>query len=131
MLHTTHTLIPALAALLAGCGIVDLPRDCTTSIEPAIIVEIYDAETGAPIAASASGYVQDGGFTDVLKPAGFLGGQPGTMYSRRAADERPGTYDVFVSHQGYVPWSTLDVNAGDGPCHVQTRTLRADLQPLE
>lgn len=130
MVPTARALIPAFAALLAGCDILELPRNCTTSVEPAIVVAIYDAASGAPIAASASGYVQDGSFTDVLKPSGFLGGQPGTMVSRRAADERPGTYDVFVTHEGYVPWSALDVRAADGSCHVRTRTLHADLQPL-
>jgi hypothetical protein len=65
-----------------------------------------------------------------LQPYASSGTSADGLYSRRAADERPGTYDVEVQHIGYQPWTTTGVRVDRGECHVGTRTLRAALKPV-
>lgn len=110
--------------LIAGCDIT-APYACTASVEPGIVVEIVDGETGEPIAASARGIVTEGVFQDSLAPSGFT--HEGVMVSRSAAHERDGTYAVFVSHPDYELWAREGVRVREGKCHVETVTLRAAL----
>jgi hypothetical protein len=122
--------------LVAGVAIATLrcsgdgPTVCTASVEPAIVVEIRDARTGAPIAEGARGVVRDGAYVDSLAPYAFTGASPSTMYSRRAADERPGRYAVEIIHYpAYQTWTATDVRVERGECHVSTVTLQARLEP--
>lgn len=116
-------------ATLTACDALAPKGDCTASVEPAIVVEITDARTGGPLARNAVGLVRDGNYVDSLRPYGFHSSDPATMYSRRAADERAGSYTVQLSVAGYQPWTALNVRVQDGGCHVSTRTLQARLQP--
>jgi hypothetical protein len=99
---------------------------CTTSIEPAVVVEIRDSIDDTPIAAGASGRVVDGGFTDSLRAYASL--SPGMLLSRAGADERPGEYLVQVEHPGYNDWTESGVRVETNACHVSTVTLQARLQ---
>lgn len=119
-------IVPLLAGWIAACD-ASGPVACTASVEPAIVVEIRDAQTGVPLAQHATGAVRDGAFLDSLRPYGFIG-DPSSMYSRRAADERPGRYEVEVHLPGYKAWTVRDVRVVDGGCHVRTVTLQASLQ---
>lgn len=126
-----YRLVPALSAVvLAGCTNPFGEVSCTASVEPAVVVEIRDARTGAAIAAGARGAVRDGLYLDSLRPYASSGTFPDGLYSRRAADERPGTYVVEVQHLGYRPWMATGVQVDRGECHVGTRTLRAALEPI-
>src|SRR5688572_11785811 len=100
---------------------------CPAVITPAIVVEIRDARTGAPVANGARGAVHDGPYTDSLTPYEGIGLDPTTLVSRRAADERPGTYAVEVNHPGYRTWSVAGVRAVAGTCGVRTRRISASL----
>ena len=103
-----------------------------TLVQHAIEVDIRDSMTGAPLAEQAHGWVKDGDYTEVLHPAGWVGGPPpsGVMVSRRAGEERPGTYEVTVVHQGYAPWSTKEVKVVRNCRHVGTVRLEARLRRL-
>lgn len=125
-MRRTIVLLP-LASLLPACEIF-APGDCPLSAEPAIEVYITDATTGAPRAADASGFVRDGAFTDSLSASTFNGDD--VMTSRRAADERPGLYDITIQHPGYHTWTREDVRVRDGECNVQTREIAARLTPV-
>lgn len=113
------------ALVLTGCDPTG-PYACTASVEPGVVVEIYDAATGAPVAGEARGVVRDGLYQDSLAPYGFTGDH--VMLSRRAADERPGTYAIVVAHPEYELWVRDGVRVEDGRCHVETRTIRAELE---
>lgn len=114
--------------MLQACDVFG-PVDCTTSWEPALVVHIADAVTGEPRAAGASGFVQDGEYTDSLAASHFNG--EGVMTARQAAGERAGLYDITVAHPGYETWRRDDVRVRDGECHVQTRHIDADLTPAD
>jgi hypothetical protein len=121
--------LAALPLLTAACGNFVDGGACTASIEPAVVVEIRDARTGAPLASGASGVVAEGTYADSLRPYEGAGGTTPSLFSRRAADERPGTYAVTVAHPGYQTWTATGVRAGSDACHVRTQRLRAALQP--
>ena len=100
---------------------------CTGVIVPGIIVEIRDAADGKAIADLAAGIVQDGAFTDSLRPAESSSSQLADLYSRQSAFERPGTYAVHVERAGYSSWDTAGIVVTKEVCHVSTVRLNAAL----
>ena len=119
------------AAFCFGACDAVAPYSCTYRAEPAIVVEILDSVSGAPLAALATGVVRDGAFSDFLRPYAFHGSSDASMYSRKAAEERAGRYDVEVRLDGYRTWSASRVHVTEGPCHVNTQTLSARLQRFQ
>ena len=108
---------------VAGC---DYPTACLMNIEPAIEVEVRDAATGGPAATGARGTVTDGDFVDSLR---LSRRDDSGWFSMRAADERPGTYDVRLENPSYKTWERSGVRVRDGECHVRTVQLEARLEP--
>jgi hypothetical protein len=114
-----------------GDGIV-----CTASVEPAIVVRLVDGATGSEglpgfpysddLTRRRFGWVQDGGYVDSLRASSM---NEDTLRSVKAADERPGTYNVLVRFDGYGDWRAFGVVVERGVCHVRTVELRAVLQP--
>ena len=99
---------------------------CTTSVEPAVVMEIRDAVDASPLAEGAQGAVRDGAFTDSLRPYGSTG--QGILVSRAAADERAGTYAITIEHPGYPTWARSGVTVTEDACHVETVQLVAQLE---
>ena len=92
----------------------------------AIDVEIREAGTNLPLAASARGVVRDGTYADSLAPGRREGD---VLVSRQAALERSGTYAVEVVALGYGTWQQAGVVAREGECGVVPVDLQATLQP--
>jgi hypothetical protein len=115
--------------VVAGCGWPFASGGCSASLQPAIEVEIRDARTSVPLAGLARGIVRDGAYVDSLMPAAFLSPDDvaGSMISRQAALERPGTYMVLIERVGYRPWVAVGVQVDGSACHVKTRRLQARL----
>jgi hypothetical protein len=104
---------------------------CPAVINPAVVVEIRDAQTQAPLANDARGAVHDGAYVDSLVPFEGTGSGAGPLllFSRRAADERPGSYSVEVNHPGYRAWTMSGVRVFTGQCGVKTHRVSALLRP--
>jgi hypothetical protein len=117
------------SVFVQGCNAISGPN-CTASVEPAVVVEIRDARTGAGIAADARGIVRDGTYADSLAPYQAASSDPNTLFSRRAADERAGTYVVEVQHPAYVKWTAAGIRVSENACHVETQRVTASLQPV-
>lgn len=111
---------------LTGCEhtIVD-PVACPAVVEPAVVVEIRNARTGAPEADSALGVLRDGDYVDTMRVAGVT--SEGRPLSLQGAMERAGTYDVQIEKQGFRPWTRESVTVESGECGPQTRRLTAEL----
>jgi hypothetical protein len=127
-----RSVILLLPFAFSGCSVRDVlePVICTAQFAPAIIVEIRDARTNAPLAAEARGVVRDGAYVDSLRPAEAESGDPASLFSRQAAGERKGTYSIEVQRAGYRTWTTAGVKVDADRCHVLTRRVRADMEPL-
>ena len=121
--------LPAAVLCVTSCDLPFAPGACTTSVEPGIVVEIRDAQSGAPLAGLARGAARDGAYLDSLKSGAFSDPSDpvGSMSSRQAAYERPGRYTVEVQRAGYEPWTRTGVRVRRGVCHVETQRLRANL----
>ena len=122
MRRPTHFVLSVSLLALAACsdGMV-----CTTSVEPAVVVEIRDAVDDVPIAAGAQGWVREGTFSDSLGAYGVT--ESGALVSRAGAYEREGTYAVEVTHPGYATWARGGVRVSGDGCHVETANLQAHL----
>lgn len=115
-----------LSLTLAGCDVFS-PRACDLGIEPAVEVEIVDAESGEPVAQGAKGVIRDGAYVDSLRPYRSRG--DGTVLSLGAGDARSGVYRVEVVRDGYAPWQRDGVRARRGDCGLETAHVRAALVP--
>ena len=112
-----------LAPLLAACPQNPLEDTvCTMEARTAVQVEMRDARTGAALNGPATLTVRDGAFVETVEiPAEFS--------SMGIAHERAGVYVVTVRKAGYRDWTRADVSVKRDQCHVQTATLRAELEP--
>ena len=112
--------LAAIGVLLPPAACTD-PGACTLSIEPAITVRAVDRGTGQNVADGARGTVSDGAYVDSLRPAAIDAAQRVVLL--RAADERPGTYDVFLERPGYQSVSFRAAEVTRDECHVNTVAL--------
>ena len=131
MLHRSFCSALVLGSVsLAGCNNPFAGGySCPAVVTPAIVVEIRDARTGVPLANAARGAVHEGAYVDSLTPYEANASDANSLFSRRAADERPGTYSVEVVHAGYRAWTVSGVRAVAGTCGVRTRRISASLEP--
>jgi len=104
------------------------PGACTLNIEAGITLEAREAGTGRNVTDSAQGTVSEGTFVDSLRPFGV---EPdGRVVSLHAADEREGTYGVFVERPGYQSVSLSNVRVTGDECHVHTVDLDVTMVPI-
>ena len=128
LMRTMQAMAGALVILLSagGCGVA-----CPLSVEPGLEVEVFDAETNAPLAAGALGLVYAGEtVVDTLRPYDPVESARVLVAHRAGA----GRYTVRITHEGYVPWEQADVivrRAGGDCGGLRTRELQAALEPLE
>ena len=115
----------AIGLLLMAC--TD-PGACTLNIEPGITVRALEAGTGKNVTDSAQGAVSEGAFVDSLRPAQV--DAAGSVRLLSAADERAGTYDVFVERPGYQAVSLSRVEVTADACHVNTVALDLTMVPI-
>ena len=94
------------------------PGACTLNIEPGITVRALEAGTGKNVTDSAQGAVSEGASLTVYRPAQV--DAAGRVQLLSAADERAGTYDVFVERPGYqAVYSFAGPGQGRRPDHVE------------
>lgn len=126
------TILVSIALFTSGCGGVSF--GCSASVEPGIVVAVFDSETKAPAADGAVATIRDGDFTQTLRGYSRRNsdtpGEPGELLSFSGADERSGTYTVRVEKAGYTPWEVKNVHVRKGDCHVETVRLEAYLTPV-
>lgn len=122
-----RVLLPALLlGGLAGCDGLG-PQLCPLGIEPAVEVEVVDAETGAPVAQGAEGVIRDDAYVDSLRR--HVSRADGTVVTLSAGYGRPGVYRVEVVREGYAAWQRDGIRARRGDCGVVTARVRAALVP--
>jgi hypothetical protein len=115
------------ASVGLGACVDNLAICVDSGSEAAIVVQISDAITGAPLGAGARGVITDGGYVDSLRPQSpdASGRAPALV----AGVGRPGTYDVTVFHSGYRSWQATNVVVGTNSCGLAGRILHANLEP--
>jgi hypothetical protein len=94
----------------------------------AVVVQVRDAVTGAPLAAGSRGSIRDGDYIDSLRPPSA--DASGRLLTLIAGQGRPGTYTVTVIHPGYQTWQQTSVLVVVGNCGLASQVLHANLEPL-
>lgn len=108
-------------ASLTGClG----PNDCTQGIQYGLVVTVRDSATGIAAGNGATVVAQDGTYIDTLI---FI---PTDSLVFQGARERPGTYSIRITKNGYAPWTREGIVVRAGSCHVITVAIEALLQRL-
>ena len=118
--------LTGVSLVLIGCGTG--PGLCTESIEPAITVRALAAGSGENVTNGAQGTVSEDSYADSLRPALF--GPTQQILLLRAADERPGTYGLWVERDGYQAVSLSEIEVTMGECHVNTVAVDVTMVPI-
>ena len=112
----------ALAACLAACDQAPSPVACAAYATAGLGVAVTHSETGQPI-CDATVTATDGTYAEKLI---------GVSCTFTGAYERPGTYVVQASRDGFLPTKVASVRVvmGGGECpHVQETRLTLPLTP--
>ena len=112
--------------LVSGCGDGDCctgPIMCTKEIRYGISVDVVDAASQIPKADGSTMTIRDGNYVESTTTQG-------NGLTMVGAPERAGTYIVTVAHSGYHTWIRTDVVVTKDVCHVQTVSLRAELEKI-
>jgi hypothetical protein len=132
MKNKLMVLITGLLPLLAGCGGGD------TLAVAGLIVEIREAGTGAAVAYDAVVTVRDGSYSEtVIGSDVIFDGHKEAEAIIQAAYNRPGTYEITITHPRYRSWTRggVRVERGDGSSPLdgsplpKTVRVTAELQP--
>ena len=99
------------------------PTFCTTDFRWGLEVSVFDAETGASLADSATLHLRDGTWTETVDDPVWPG-EPGVIH---AAGERGGMYDVTVERPRYQTWTRSGVRVEEDECHMIPVALDAAL----
>jgi hypothetical protein len=126
-------LLPALILVVTGCDVLGIGSPyCTTSLEPAILVDVSDSITGQPVRGRYPVIARSGAYADTadLETSPFV--NPDTLYFGPfpLAYERGGRYDVEVKAPQYRVWSQSGIRVTEGECHVRTIRVAARLQRI-
>jgi len=100
----------------------DSTRTCTEEFVYGLNVNVKDAETDAVLQEGVLVKAVEGTYSETLETVEsiptFIG-----------AGERPGSYVVTVSKEGYQTYTSPIVKVLADECHVLTETLNVELQP--
>ena len=124
-----HLRFPALLLVLVtgACDVLDSsPVVCTRELRFGLIVTVEDSVTGAPAAADARLVARDGAYADtVIGPSPATDPNALTLF---AVPERPGTYELTVSKNGFLTWQRSRVIVTADECHVRPVAVTARLR---
>ena len=103
--------------IVQGCSFTGIGLRCDDQLVYAVTVEVRDSLTGGLLSSTPTGILTDGQYRETMKlsPNQILFG----------GGERPGTYDVAVRAEGYLPWRMQGVEAQHDGCHVENVWLLA------
>lgn len=108
-----------LAVAVGGCdGVTGMV--CTTEFVFGLRVEAVDAGTGGEVSEGLVGVAIRDGVVSEMEAVGN---------TLRGAGEEAGVFRVEVVAAGYEPWTRTGVEVLEGPCHVETVRLTAELTP--
>jgi hypothetical protein len=109
---------------LGACRFATMPPlgICAAPRSISVVVDVTDSITGAAVADSAIGAIQDGAYRDSLTLV--------PQSSELAAGNRVGTFTITINRPRYQPWVRSGVRVSQtGPCgNVIPARIAAHLQ---
>jgi len=111
-----------LIALFAACSDDDKTEPCTTEFVAGLRVDVLFGVTpvgeGITVTATDGDYIEELVYTE-------------TTFEYEGAYERPGTYTITVTGDGYQPYVSEPITVTEDACHVQTQEVSISLAPEE
>ncbi|MBW2937363.1 carboxypeptidase-like regulatory domain-containing protein [Aureisphaera sp. CAU 1614] len=109
--------------LLLSCSQKNDEVFCTEEFVYGLSITITDANSGEVITMDITVTAEDGNYTEELMAffdfTNFVG-----------AGERPGTYTIHISAEGYEEIVSQPIEVGANECHVIPEVRSFQLQPL-
>lgn len=109
--------------LLFACPQKDDEVFCTEEFVYGLSITVSDADSGEVITENITVTATDGNYTEELMAffdfSNFVG-----------AGERPGTYTIHISAEGYEEFVSQPIEVGANECHVIPEVRSFQLQPL-
>jgi hypothetical protein len=106
----------------SGCEVLGIA--CETKEIPGILLTVTDSASGGPVAApDVLIEVMDGSYRESFRQS-----VTGPGNAAGLAYERPGTYEVIVTAEGYHTWLRQGIRVRQDGCHVRRVDLTARLQ---
>lgn len=116
--------IGACAGQSSSNGAGDVNVICTMEARSSFAVTVVDSLSGAKITQGATVRVTEGAFSATLNPP-----MEGDSVFSGEVYERPGTYDLSITHAGHLPWEQRGVRVARDECHVIPARITARLRP--
>lgn len=105
---------------------IDDDLTCTDEYVPALTISVKDKVTGDYIGCGATVTLEDTNFSEIVSNEIAGSCENSTLF--QGAYERSGVYNIHVSQEGYLDWSTYSVEVTSGTCHVGTVQIIAELE---
>ena len=111
------------ALLVHGCDLFPIGV-CTDELVYGIQVTVRDSMTGELLNVDPTGVLTDGPYRETMEAIG-----PSSLWG---APERPGTYDIEITAEGYRTWTRqgVEVEMERNGCHVEPVKLEAGMVAL-
>ena len=111
------------ALLVHGCDLFPIGV-CTDELVYGIQVTVRDSMTGELLSVDPTGVLTDGSYRETMEAVG-----PSSLWG---APERPGTYDIEITAEGYRTWTRqgVEVEMERNGCHVEPVKLEAGMVAL-
>lgn len=113
--------------LSVGCDSGGGGTICPLVAEPAVVVEVRNANTGKPEAEGAIGILVNGSYTDSMGI--HAKNADGIPVSLAGGYERSGIYTVRIEKPGFQTWLKEEVYVERRECGPETEMLLAQLTP--
>ena len=101
------------------------PINCTADSVPALVIDVYDKETGLALLCGVTVSIRDGDFTQEQSMGEGDDCITNVADPFSLAFEREGQYDITVIKEGYVDWVQYDIVVTSNICHVNTIRVQA------
>ena len=123
LINSNRLSLLAILLVMSSCTLFESDIVCTSSLVFGIGVEVTDSQTGEKV-SDLWAFANDGAYADSFYV------EPSSDGPALLAPERPGTYQVFVTKDGYQPWLSANVKVVEDQhgCHVEPVRLNARLE---
>ena len=114
---------------LVGCNVQTTKDgegfDCGAIETPALVIDVYDKETGLALLCGVTVSIRDGDFTQEQSMGEGEDCVTNIADAFSLARDREGQYDITVMKEGYVDWVQYDTVVSSNICTVNTIRVQA------
>lgn len=92
---------------------------CPLVVSPAIEARIFEMESANPLCGTEALLI-DGEYSEVMT---IFEGESCSSAVAQGGFERPGSYQIIVSKEGFETWSSEQITVESNACGVETKSI--------